>query len=810
VSRYVRFVLRHRALVLAVCALVTFAAVAMLSQAVVASSVGKLFFGESPAFLRYLERVRQFGTDDVIILAIEDLDVLDPATLDRLEAATDAIRDNAEVERITSILSAQRVRVIDGTLTAKSYATEARAHPERKDALLADLIADELAGGLLISKDGRSTVMIVELYVDAGRPAEDGPALVAHFVDALIAAGFPAERIHRAGFTAIMSEMLVQTDYTFKTIFPAVVLVLLLVVWVMFRRLWPVAIAMGISLIAVLWTMGISVAIDREISIMHSITPIVILIVGFSDVIHLCSAYLLELSHGKGKDDAILASADDVGRACFYTSLTTFFGFVGMSFVPTPVFRALGIILGSGVAIALLLAVTVVPIIFSFMRQPKPWRVGATSRVQAALDRVLNAMSNAATRHPWTVIGAFVVAFGFSVYGLAHLEIDAAFTERLADDNQLVRDTDFFEEHFTPSNLMQVYVQATGPGVVEAVDDDEFGDLSMDDPDFEDFEDSGEPVAQTGKNALFEPSLFARLAQLQRQIEARDDVISVTSLIDLYERMHKELTAGQPEAGALPTTRRGLSEYALLFELGGGQNLDRLVDFDRRTAVLSLRLKNEAAREARVTGDAVHALAKETLGADAEVEPSGIVYLMGDWLDEVISGQRRGLIFTFTAIAIFMCIGLRSVRVGLWSMVPNALPLLMLGGILGLLWDKVDSDNLILAMLAIGIGVDDTVHFMMRYKIEAARTADRRLALQRTFDFAGRAIVMTTVVLGAGFAPMMLSDYVTTARLGSLLPLTLTLALVADLLLVPALVMVGPLSFPKGPQSPPAGPEPAR
>mgnify|MGYP001994130728 CR=1 FL=1 len=146
------------------------------------------------------------------------------------------------------------------------------------------------------------------------------------------------------------------------------------------------------------------------------------------------------------------------------------------------------------------------------------------------------------------------------------------------------------------------------------------------------------------------------------------------------------------------------------------------------------------------------ALLQEELGDSVEVRATSVIYLLGGWLDEIIAGQSRGLGVIFLIIACMMAIGLRSIRIGLLSMIPNALPLLVLGGVLGLSYDEVDSDSLFLAMLAIGVGVDDTIHFLMRYRIESERSTDQRLALERTFEFAGRAIVMTTITLALGFA----------------------------------------------------------
>ena len=112
-----------------------------------------------------------------------------------------------------------------------------------------------------------------------------------------------------------------------------------------------------------------------------------------------------------------------------------------------------------------------------------------------------------------------------------------------------------------------------------------------------------------------------------------------------------------------------------------------------------------------------------------------------------------------------------------------------------ILWGEIDSDTMVVLMMAIGIGVDDTIHFLMRFRVESERTDDIAEAIQRTFDFAGRAIVMTTVILALGFLPFVMSDYYSTRIMGTLLPLALLVAMVADLLLVPALAQVGLLKF---------------
>ena len=157
------------------------------------------------------------------------------------------------------------------------------------------------------------------------------------------------------------------------------------------------------------------------------------------------------------------------------------------------------------------------------------------------------------------------------------------------------------------------------------------------------------------------------------------------------------------------------------------------------------------------------------------------------------------MLLSVVLVALLMSLALRSPRIGLVSMVPNLLPVLTIGGWIGFAWEAMDSDTLVVAIMAIGIGVDDTIHFLVRYKREAERSKTTAEAIERTFHFAGRAIAMTTIILVAGFLHFAASDYFTVDMIGKLLPTALVTALLADILLVPALVQLGPLAVePRG------------
>jgi predicted RND superfamily exporter protein len=193
----------------------------------------------------------------------------------------------------------------------------------------------------------------------------------------------------------------------------------------------------------------------------------------------------------------------------------------------------------------------------------------------------------------------------------------------------------------------------------------------------------------------------------------------------------------------------------------------------------------------------VSAAAQSIFSNQVKVEVMGITSLLGEWIEGYIRGQKKGLIFAFMMIFFMMTIALRSFSGGTWSMLPNVIPLLILGGYVGWFWETADSDILMVGIIAIGIAVDNTIHFLFRFRHEIKQTENIEIALDKAFHFSGRAIFITTVILVAGFLPFALSGYSSAKIMGTLLPAILAATLFTDMLLIPALIKLGAFQFAK-------------
>jgi len=752
---YIKFTIKHRYAVVGLFVVLTAIAASIAGGAEMSTQLGEDMVGDRPEFHRYIERSQEFRSDGIVAVGVEDPDMLSEESQARLRRAVDLLERQEVVARVETILDMNRMDGSDGTLTLREYAAEALENPEGRAATQAALCADSLAGALFLSSDCKAHAVMVEMTVDKDRPGEMVPEIVDGIMGAFVEAGYTPEQLHRSGFTAAVAESINQLGFNLTTIFPVVAVLLLLVVWLLFRRVWPAAVAMVVAMLAVIWTLAFVVAVHGTLHALVTLIPPVILIVAFSDTVHLCSAYLLLVSQGRTKEEAIEETGAEVGRACLLTSATTFAGFASFGLVPQPAMRVTALAGAFGVAVALLIAITLVPVLLSFGRTPKPMLKGTTGKVHGALDRVLDWCRGLATTYPMPVIGLFALLVIFACTGAPGFAFDADFDKRFSEDNSLTIDTEWFKENFVGAYGLEVYVEAP-----------------------------------EGKD-LLDIERFRAVADYQRQLARTRGVDSVYSLVDLIEEIHRTMAPDRAAKDPLPDSRGLLAQYLLLFESSGGEDLERIVDFERKEMVIGVRTGLSGARENARLGVRVGGLATPALGDQASAEVTGIVFLLGYFFDDIVNGQKAGFFVSFFLIALIMALGLRSLRVGFISMVPNLLPVATLAGYMGFFMDHVDSDVMLVMIMAIGIGVDDTIHFLMRYRVEVDRGHDVDEAIRGTFSFAGRGILMTTVILVAGFAPCALSGYVTMQYMGTLLPAALIVALLADVLLVPALIAKG-------------------
>ena len=535
-------------------------------------------------------------------------------------------------------------------------------------------------------------------------------------------------------------------------LFVSIGLVILVVfLWVAFQSLWGVTIPLLVVLLSGLWTLGFMELTGKSIDVMTIVLPTIIFVVGISDVVHILSRYYEELRQGKSQLNAIRTSFREVGLATFLTTLTTAVGFLTLMSSSVVPIRDFGLYAAAGVGIAYVLAFTLLPSIMVLFPAPSVSNEGSGVLWNRWLRTALNAM----LKHPIAIAGITVALSVAAVVGTGKIEVDNVLLEDLAEDDPFRQEFAFFEREFAGVRPFELAVQ-----VPEGLD-------------------------------IWSAEVQQTLTDITGYLETTYGVGSIISSDRLLAYANRLNNGDQARFQSVPQKQREIDRMVRTMNRADGANPLQLV-------------ANEEARSLRVFGKLPDLGAQHYRAQDAaflkwfkrthpdsplELHITGTARLIDLNVGSLASDMVIGLTIAFFIVALIAGLMFRNASMVIISLVPNMLPLLMIAGIMG--WSGIDLklSTSIIFTIAFGIAVDDTIHFISKLRIELAKGRAMQEAVESSFLNAGKAIIITSIILCGGFMTLSLSSFLGTFYIGVLISTTLLLAVVSDLFVLPWLVL---------------------
>ena len=588
----------------------------------------------------------------------------------------------------------------------------------------------------------------------------------------------------------------------------AVVLIFFFLLWVLFRSfsavVWPL-VTIAVSMI---WTAGITVWLGITISQMIGITALLVFSVGIADCVHVMSAYFSFRQQGLAHYDALSKSYGKTGLALLVTSLTTIAGIIALATSDILPIQVFSLMAAMGVALAFLFTIILLPLLLDI------WHPGAMGGSASLADRlgsrwqslpgvlkalyalvylaaifallgiaigsyialasaftyvvvqwqkpILQRIPRITQKHPFIILALFGSLFLSCAYGMSLLRIDTNMTELTREGNPMRVAYDVVDENMAGAQSMVIMVdshQADG---------------------------------------LLEPEVMRAIDQLQLRIETNyaDQVTRSYSLDNIVKDTFEKMNDDEASFYRIPETQQMISQLLYLFNSANPDDRRSLVSDDYSRANITLNIYNAGSYEYKQFFDNIAVDIDEVFAAAKAKKPELEVYLTGTMAlmmrmaDEVATSQFASFSLALGVISVIMVITLGSLQAGAIAMIPNVIPALLGFGLMGLLGVPLDTDTILIAPLIIGIAVDDTIHFMTHYRVELIRTKSIELALSSAINEVGQAVMFTTMVLGLGFALLSFSDYLGMAKLGFFGSLAIFVALLCDLFLIPALIIV--------------------
>lgn len=529
-------------------------------------------------------------------------------------------------------------------------------------------------------------------------------------------------------------------------------LLVLIFLFIAFRSFWGVMVPLVTVMCAIIWVLGFMYITGGYLDLMTSLLPTILFVVGMSDAVHLISRYLDELRYGAGKIDAIRTTVKDIGMATMLTSLTTAIGFFTLMTINIKPIKEFGFYVAMGVFIAYVIAILFIPSALYNLPRPKI----TTVRTEKLLwNRILRKMFLIIIRNQKKIIWIYGAVIVLCLIGVSQIKVNYFLLQDLDEGEPLKEDLSYFADHYAGGRPFEMTFQSRG------------------------------------KQDVLSYEAIRQQDELDAYLREEFGVGFLVSPVNVVKTINKALHNGAQEYYRIPDTKAAYTKVKKHMEwLMKSNALPKLVTEDRETARFTGKMGDigsyEAGNRSEALMDAFH---KNIGNDDFDIAVTGTATLIDSNQKTLARNMLFGLGIAFIAIALIAGILFRSYSMAVISLIPNIIPLLIIAGIIGITGIHMNISTSIIFTISFGIAVDDTIHFLSKMRLELQSGRHYLYALKRTYLSTGRAIVLTTLILCAGFLTLILSDFRSTHLIGVLVSLTLLFAVLTDLLVLPVLLM---------------------
>ncbi len=712
------------------------------------------FSADNPQLLAFDEMEQTYTKDDnvLIVLSPADGNVFSRETLAVVEHYTREAWQIPYSIRVDSITDFQYTEAEEDDLIVRDLVSGAESLSEAELAQVREIAINEpLLRHRLIAPEGDVTAINVTIQLPGVDETKEVPEVVS-FVRAMadeIRAKHPDIVVHLTGLTFMNNAFSETAQLDATTLIPVSFAVMIVCLGLLLRGFAGTVVTLLVIIFSILSAMGISGYLGMPLTPSSAPIPIIILTVAIANSVHILVTFYFEMRHGRSKFEAMRESLRINLQPVFLTSFTTTIGFLTMNFSEVPPFQYMGNTVAIGVVASFLLSVTLLPALM----------VVLPVRVKPAADEQFDFMARLGdfvVRHyKALLIGMTIVVVVLASF-VPRNELNDEFVKYFDERIEFRTDTDYTTDHLTGLYTIS-YSLFSG----------EAGGIS-------------EPLF------LRDVEAFAQWARSQ------PEVLYVSTITDIFKRLNKNMHGDDEAYYSLPDNRELAAQYLLLYEMSlpYGLDLNNQINVDKSSTRLMLVMHSLSTKQMldieRRAGEWLATNAPHIVDAHAASPNLMFAHISSRNIVSMLTGTTLALVL----ISALLVVALRSVKIGLISMVPNLVPAAMGFGLWGLLVGEVGLALSIVTGMTLGIVVDDTVHFLSKYlRARREKRATAPEAVRYAFNNVGRALLFTSIVLVAGFAILATSAFKLNSGMGMLSALIVTLALIADFLLLPALLI---------------------
>jgi predicted RND superfamily exporter protein len=713
----------------------------------------RAFFSPSNPQLQAFETMQDtYAKADNVMIVITPKDgkVFTPQTLDSIKWLTEQAWQTPFSNRVESITNFQHTSAVEDDLLVENLVIDPHAMDQaRLDQIKKIALEEPVLRKRLINPD--ATVTSVNITVQLpGKSLTEVPE-VANFAQKLadeLQARDANLRVDLTGIVMMNNTFSTEAEGDMATLIPIMFLIIIVTIGLMLRSIVPVIVTLLVIILSIVTGMGAFGWTGLKMTSPLASAPTIILTMAVADAVHLFMNYMMGLRQGMNKQDAMVESIRINFQPVFLTSITTVLGFMSMNFTDVPPLAHLGNTVAAGVAAAWLLSMTFLPAL--------------------AVVLPIRARKVENNQHPFfDFLSRFVIKQRKAILWFFGITTIAAIT--LIPRNEI---NDEFVKYFdteVPFRQATDYATQTllGPYTL---------DFSIE---------SGE------ENGIANPAFLQTVDEFVAFAKTQPEVNHVFTLTDVMKRLNQNMHGDDKTYYQLPEDRELAAQYLLMYEMSlpYGLDLTNQINLDKSATRVTLSLDNlSSAQQLRLESIFAEWFAKNH--PDIKINQASTALIFAHIGQRNASSQTLGVFLSLFVISLILIFAFRSLKMGLVSMIPNLVPAIIAFGIWAVIDGQVGMTVSVVAGVTLGIVVDDTIHFLSKY-LRARR--EQHLSAEQAVHYAysqvGQALVVTTLVLIAGFSILLFSNFKLNSDLGFLSSITIGIALILDLLLLPALLI---------------------
>lgn len=720
----------------------------LLELRIDSSSDGLLRRGDQDVAF-YQEAKDTFGDDTTLTIIVTAEDIFTQPILESIVRLSDEGALMEGVSRVISLATVGNLKGRDGILNTDPLLSYVPEELEEIERIREDALSNENLIREVINPTGTTTA--IHFNIESHPEGTGFETRLVYAVEELIQnelARYNGEvEIYQVGSPNIKTKIVEYIERDWRVLGPASIGVMLLVLWIFFRSILAVIIPSITGALSVMATLGFMGLCGFTVNPVTIIIPTLLLAVGCTEDIHLIAEYARGLRVGQTKHEAVYNMAIKSGTAIFLTSLTTFIGFVTIAPNSIPMISEFGISASFGMLINFVLTILIVPTVFTWAPAPKHFK----SSQKDSLHRFRQFVLNTTFHHHKIVLLTTLVVIGIAVFGCFKIVVGT---------NYLL----FFKEDSEIRNLFRKATEDLGGGTNFYV------------------------VIDTGvEGGANNPQTLQQIEQLTDYIAGKYD--KAIGYANFIRKLRMEINDGNPDYSSIPDSEAEIAQYALMIN---PDDLARFVDFDLQKTCILVRCKVGGSLATNLMVEDIHNWIQQHMSPALDIRLTGETLLIAKSSDIISREIVVNLFYVFIAISIVLAILFGSIRAGLLAMIPNMIPILVNFGFMGIFNIPLSTATFPVAIIALGIAVDDTIHLMVRYAKERKMNPENSVAIENALSHEIRPVTTTSVALITGYSILLLGEFGSVQQFGILSAVAITSALACDLFVTPLLLQITP------------------